>query len=136
MRRRQAALGRAWHHQDPSETELARKIAACSRAPCSAAPRFSIGAIPPVSRFFHGRERVVINFFHFLNRGPAVRKCWQFKAERIRLKRLAFCRADGAKLMPKRGTPDEKSLIHDVFTFNRVNFSRQVLAPSANFTIV
>jgi hypothetical protein len=74
MRRRQAALVRAWHQQDRPETELAGETAACLRAPCSTAPAFNVGAIPFVSRFFHGRERVVINFFDFLNRGRMVRK--------------------------------------------------------------
>ena len=45
-------------------------------------------------------------------------------------------RAAGAKLMPKRRVPNAKLLTHDVFTFLQGQFSRQVLVPSANFTIV
>src|SRR5215471_12221120 len=52
MGRRRAAPGTALHRQDPPETELAGKTAACSRAPCFMAPvlfygpGFGNGAIP------------------------------------------------------------------------------------------
>jgi len=116
MRRCQAALGRAWHHQDLPEIELARKIAAWPRVPCSTAPRFSMGAILSFTIF--SRLRTCCHqLFHFLNRGPAVRK-WRNLGLNVSVyfKAAVFCRADAARRMPKPGSPTRKSLIHVIFT--------------------
>jgi hypothetical protein len=92
-------------------------------------PRFNTGAIPLVSRFFHGSERVVINFFHFVNWSPAVRKCAQFKAERIRPKRLAILSGESPKVYAEMARLTRKSPIHGVFTINMVNFHAKFLRP-------
>ena len=137
MRHRQVALGRARHQQDPPEIELARKTAACSRVPCATTPHSSVGAIPPLFHDFFTIASVLSSTFSTFLIG--VRRSvsgGNLRCERIRLKRMAFCRAAGAKLMPKRRVPNAKLLTHDVFTFLQGQFSRQVLVPSANFTIV
>jgi hypothetical protein len=49
---------------------------------------------------------------------------------------VGFLSGGWRKAHTETGVLTPKSLIHDVFTFNEVSLSRQVLAPSANFTIV
>jgi hypothetical protein len=73
MKCRQAALGRAWHQQNPPETALAGKSPACSRSFVLPPRVLASEPFPLFSRFFHDFGRVVINFFDFLNRGLAVR---------------------------------------------------------------
>src|SRR6516225_10232866 len=48
---RRAAPGAASQRQDPPETELAGKTAACSRAPCFMAPVLATAQFPFISRY-------------------------------------------------------------------------------------
>src|SRR5262249_49546805 len=73
MRRRQAALGRAWAHQDPPEPELVRTIAACSRVAGSTPTRFTTGPLPSFTIFSRSWTRCH-QLFSLLNRGPTARK--------------------------------------------------------------
>jgi hypothetical protein len=137
MRHRQAALGRARHQQDPPEIELARKTAACSRVPCSTAPHFGVGAISPSFHDFFTIVSVLSSTFStFLIGVRRPLNAGNLRAERIRLKRMAFFRADSAKLMLKRQVPDAKIADSRYFHVQQGQFSRHVLVPSANFTFV
>ena len=76
---RRAAPGAASQRQDPPETELAGKTAACSRAPCFMAPVLATAQFPFISRYLTLADMLSSTFstrFLPVRSGPqAVRKC-------------------------------------------------------------
>jgi len=125
MGRRRAAPGTALHRQDPPETELAGKTAACSRAPCFMAPVLATGQFPFISRYFHAHGHIVINFFYafeaglkrFVNAGAST--AWRL------FKRPGLYRFRGANLLPKTSLPDAAEPITSrFFHVRKLAFSR------------
>jgi len=134
IRRRQAALGPAPLHQDPPIIELAGKTAAYSRSPCSTAPFLATRQFPFVSRSFHDRERVVINFSTFrIEFRPASASVLR---PDVFLSNGCLYAGPIVQTLCRNVRSDAKMTHSRYFHVCTPNFSRLVLAASANFTLV